>query len=121
MSAYSTIDRETLRWVKTEVAATVKQSRDALQEFAASDDKGELCDIATHLHQIVGSLRMLELKSLSKLINESELLAEDFTDSDTGIGKSSFVVLIESAFVSLEQSLSKVQQAFQKIRLRLSS
>ncbi|MFT7526314.1 MAG: chemosensory pili system protein ChpA (sensor histidine kinase/response regulator) [Arenicella sp.] len=110
MSAYSTIDRETLKWVKTEVEATLQRSRDALQEFANSDDKSELSHIITHLHQIDGSLQMLELKSLSTLINESERLAEGFTDPDSSISKSSFVTLVEAAFTSLEESLKYIQQ-----------
>jgi len=109
MSAYSTIDRETFIWVKTEVESTLAQTREELQEFVASDDKASVFGITTHLHQIVGSLQMLELKSLSTLIMESELLSEDFSSDESKVGKSSFVILLESAFAALETSLAKIE------------
>ena len=107
MSAYSTIDRETFDWVKTEVDSALKDAGVELHAFDTSDNKEKLYEVSNHLHQIVGSLQMLELKSLSTLIMESELLVEDYIASDKSIEKSAFLVLLESAFSALIFSLQK--------------
>lgn len=117
MAAYSSIDRETFAWVKTEVEATLGESRAELDSYLASLDGGEatpnqepLFALVTQLHQIVGSLQMLELKSLSSLIMESELLVEDHTGPDTSVKAKSMAVLLESSMQTLQDSLDRIEQ-----------
>jgi len=109
MSIYSNIDIETFKWVKGEVELTLDNASIELQKFVTSDDKENLYGLSNHLHQVVGSLQMLEMKALSSLMMESELLVEDFTSADSQIGKSSFVVLMDTAFSALKATFSRIE------------
>ena len=110
MSAYSNIDRETFNWVRSEVDVTVGTVRRELQKFVTSDDKQDLDDLVNHLHQVVGSLQMIELKSLSTLMIESELLLENFIAPDSGIEKTSFCKLFESSLNVLDSSFARIDK-----------
>jgi chemosensory pili system protein ChpA (sensor histidine kinase/response regulator) len=76
MSTSSQVDPNTLGWVKTEIDETLKQARLALETFA--DDKSDDTRIRfciTHLHQVVGTLLMVELDGAAMLAKETEALA----------------------------------------------
>jgi len=109
MSIYSNIDLETFEWVKGEVEVTLESAKQELQEYVTSDKKEDLLGLNNHLHQVLGSLQMLEMKSLSALVLESERLVEDFSDEGCSIGKSSFVVLVESAFSALKATFERIE------------
>lgn len=110
MSAYSNIDRETFRWVRTEVEVTLDRARLELQRYIRTDKKEDLLELINHLHQIVGSLQMLELKSMSTLMLESESLIEDYSQTDSEIDKSAFVVVLDSAFSILSSGFDLIEQ-----------
>jgi chemosensory pili system protein ChpA (sensor histidine kinase/response regulator) len=109
MSIYSNIDIETFKWVKGEVELTLDSASTELQNFISSDDKENLYGLSNHLHQVAGSLQMLEMRALSSLMMEGELLVEDFTSTDSEIGKSSFVVLLDSAFSALKATFERIE------------
>ncbi len=109
MAVYSNIDLETFKWVSREVEATLQAAESDLQRYVSSEDKSILYELSTQLHQIVGSLQMLEMKSVSALLMESELLVEDVSAADSKIGKSSFVVLLDSAFKALQNTLQRIE------------
>ncbi|MCR4300198.1 MAG: Hpt domain-containing protein, partial [Sulfuricaulis sp.] len=78
MSTHSKVDLSTLGWVKTEIDETLKQARLALETFAENpSDKTRLRFCVTHLHQVVGTLLMVELDGAAMLAKETEALAED--------------------------------------------
>jgi chemosensory pili system protein ChpA (sensor histidine kinase/response regulator) len=78
MSTHSKVDLSTLGWVKTEIDETLKQARLALETFAENpSDKTRLRFCITHLHQVVGTLLMVELDGAAMLAKETEALAED--------------------------------------------
>ncbi|MFT6031918.1 MAG: chemosensory pili system protein ChpA (sensor histidine kinase/response regulator) [Arenicella sp.] len=109
MSIYSKIDIETFMWIKGEVELTLDSASAELYSFVSTDNKESLYGLSNHLHQVVGSLQMLEMKALSSLIMEAELLVEDYTLADSKIGKASFVVLLESAFSALKATFTRIQ------------
>ena len=77
MSTHSKVDLSTLGWVKTEIDETLKQARLALESFAENpSDKTRLRFCITHLHQVVGTLLMVELDGAALLAKETEALAE---------------------------------------------
>ena len=77
MSTHSKVDLSTLGWVKTEIDETLKQARLALESFAENPtDKTRLRFCVTHLHQVVGTLLMVELDGAAMLAKETEALAE---------------------------------------------
>jgi len=103
------IDIETFKWVKGEVELTLDSASGELQNFVTTDDNENLYSLINHLHQVVGSLQMLEMKALSSLMMEGELLVKDFTSEDNKIGKSSFVVLLDSAFSALKSTFDRIE------------
>lgn len=77
MSTHSKVDPSTLGWVKSEIDETLKQARLALESFAENPaDKTRLRFCITHLHQVVGTLVMVELDGAALLARETERLAE---------------------------------------------
>jgi len=109
MSIYSNIDLETFKWVKGEVDITLENAKSELEEFASTDDKTALHGLVNQLHQVVGSLQMLELKALSSLILESEHLVESFTKDDNTIEKSSLVSLLNNSFSALHATFDRIE------------
>ena len=85
MTVYSNIDSETFKWVRSEVETTLDGAQRQLQQHISSGYKDNLHELINQLHQIVGSLQMLELKSLSTLMLESEYLIEDYSQSSSEI------------------------------------
>ncbi|MEJ2106527.1 MAG: Hpt domain-containing protein [Acidiferrobacteraceae bacterium] len=83
MSTSSQVDPSTLGWVKTEIDETLKQARLALETFAedkSDDTRIRFC--ITHLHQVVGTLLMVELDGAAMLAKETEALAEAIYSHD---------------------------------------
>ena len=70
------IDFSTLRWVKSELDETLKQARQALEAYVEnSDDSAQLDELAAHLHQVFGTLQMVELYGAALLAEEMEQVA----------------------------------------------
>jgi len=109
MSIYSSIDLETFKWVKSEVEETLNTASGDLQKYASSGEKESLLNLGNHLHQVVGSLQMLEMKSLSALVMETEQLVEDYTSSDDNIRKPAFLAVIDQTFVTLRSSFDHIE------------
>ncbi len=81
MSTHSKVDPGTLGWVKSEIDETLKQARLALEQFVENPaDKTNLRFCVTHLHQVVGTLLMVELDNAAALAKETEALAEAVLD-----------------------------------------
>jgi len=77
MSTYSKVDPGTLGWVKSEIDETLKQARLALEQYVENPgDPTNLRFCITHLHQVVGTLLMVELDNAAMLARETEALAE---------------------------------------------
>ena len=77
MSSFSQVDTSTLGWVKAEIDETLKQARLALETFADdTSDDSRLRYCITHLHQVVGTLLMVELDGAAMLAKETEALAD---------------------------------------------
>ncbi len=109
MSTYSKVDPSTLGWVKREIDETLKQARLALESFAENfGDKTRLRFCITHLHQVVGTLVMIELDGAALIARETERLAEallnDKVQADTGI-----LDTISRAIVILPDYLARLQ------------
>ena len=66
-----------LSWVKPALDATLTQAREALElQVEEPDHPQALRDCARHLHQVQGTLRMVELYGAAELAGEMEQLAE---------------------------------------------
>ena len=77
MSTPSKVDPSTLGWVKAEIDETLKQARLALEAYTENTaDESKLRFCATYLHQVLGTLQMVELDGAALLARETEALAE---------------------------------------------
>ena len=113
MSIYSNIDLETFQWVRKEVEHTLEGANSELEEFERTRDKSKLYRLGNHLHQVLGSLQMLELKSLSSLVLESERLVEDFvadkSDQEHSVSEQTFSDLIDRSFTALRTTFDRIE------------
>lgn len=71
------IDYSTVKWVKRELDATLKQARQALEAYVDTPtDDAQLRFCAVHLHQVHGTLQMVELYGAALLAEEMEEVVE---------------------------------------------
>ncbi len=109
MSTHSKVDLSTLGWVKTEIDETLKQARLALESFAENpSDKTRLRFCATHLHQVVGTLLMVELDGAAMLARETEALAEAVINDKAAADSKIFDVLTRG-ILTLPDYLARLQ------------
>ncbi len=67
------IDFTTLNWVKQELDETLKQARQALEAYVEDQsDKTQLKYCSTYMHQVQGTLRMVELYGAAMVVEEME-------------------------------------------------
>ncbi|MGE0080484.1 MAG: Hpt domain-containing protein [Thiohalomonadaceae bacterium] len=70
-------DVSTLNWVKGEIDETLKEARSALEKFVEQpEDETQLHFCGTYLHQVVGTLQMVELYGAGQLATEMERVAD---------------------------------------------
>ncbi len=109
MSTHSKIDLSTLGWVKTEIDETLKQARLALESFAENpSDKTRLRFCVTHLHQVVGTLLMVELDGAAMLAKETEALAEAVIN-DQAVPDSKVFDVLTRGILTLPDYLARLQ------------
>ncbi|MAT66250.1 MAG: hypothetical protein CMN57_11475, partial [Gammaproteobacteria bacterium] len=69
------MDFSTLKWVKSELDETLRQARQALEAFVEDpEDDSQLRFCSAHLHQVSGTLQMVEFYGASMLAEEMERL-----------------------------------------------
>jgi chemosensory pili system protein ChpA (sensor histidine kinase/response regulator) len=109
MSTTTKIDPNTLGWVKTEIDESLKQAHIALESFAENpSDDTRLRFCVTHLHQVVGTLQMVELDGAAMLGREAEALAEAVLDEQLGPSEN-LLELITRAILLLPNYLGGLQ------------
>ena len=70
------IDFTTLQWVKPELDETLARAREALESYVENPGKREVMRTCVdHLHQVQGTLRMVELYGAAMVAEEMETLA----------------------------------------------
>ena len=70
------IDHTALGWVKPEIDETLRQARLGIEAWVEDPaDDAAMRGCADHLHQVVGTLRMLELQAPAMVADEMERLA----------------------------------------------
>ncbi len=77
----SRVDPSTFSWVKDEIDESIKQARLSLEAFSTStDDTSQLRMAVAFLHQVSGTLQIVELDGAARLVNELELVCEGLID-----------------------------------------
>jgi chemosensory pili system protein ChpA (sensor histidine kinase/response regulator) len=73
MRLHESIDFTTLTWVKPELDETLRQARNALQNYVEEGESpAELRTCSDLLHQVQGTLRMVELYGAAMVAEEME-------------------------------------------------
>lgn len=71
------IDFSTLMWVKNELDGTLKEARQSLESHVENPlDEAQLGFLAAHLHQVYGTLQMVEIYGAALLAEEMEQVAK---------------------------------------------
>lgn len=109
MSTTAKIDSGTLGWVKAEIDESLHQAHIALESFSenpADDTRLRFC--VTHLHQVVGTLQMVELDGAAMLARETEALA-DAVLGERVPGNAAHLELLSRAILLLPDYLAELQ------------
>ncbi len=81
MAQVRTLDGNILSWVKNEIDTTMQQARQALEAHVETpDDESQLRFCLNYLHQVNGTLQMVELYGASMLAEELERVTQAIID-----------------------------------------
>ena len=115
MKLQDEIDFTTLNWVKQELDETLKQARQALEVFVEDPvDTSQMRFCATYLHQVQGTLRMVELYGASMVVEEMERLALSILEGDVKPTEEIYQVLMRG-IVQLPDYLERLQSGHKDI------
>jgi len=118
VSTYRKVDPSTLGWVKNEIDETLKQARVALEGFVENPaDRTRLRFCVTHLHQVVGTLLMVELDGAAWLAREVESLAEAVLEESVAASDAVLETLTHGILV-LPEYLARLQYGHPDVPLR---
>ena len=119
MRLHENIDFTTLTWVKPELDETLRLARNALQNFVEEGaDPGQLRECTTHLHQVQGTLRMVELYGAAMVAEEMEQLSKALTDDKVANRDDAFAVLMQG-IVQLPDYLERLQSGHRDLPIVL--
>ncbi|MET0226887.1 MAG: Hpt domain-containing protein [Dokdonella sp.] len=112
-------DFTALNWVKQALDATLAQAREALEAYV--EQPGNLDPMrscVTHLHQVQGTLRMVELYGAAMVVENMERLAEGLVDNSVRQREESYSVLMRG-MVQLPDYLERLQSGHKDIPIVL--
>src|SRR6476469_4686937 len=120
MRLQDNIDVTTLTWVKPELDETLKQARNALQNYVEEgEDPNELKTCSQLLHQVQGTLRMVELYGAAMVAEEMEQLAKALVEGKIGGNKDSAYASLMQGIVQLPDYLERLQSGHRDIPIVL--
>ncbi len=77
----STVDTNTLQWVKSEIDETLKQAQTSLEAYVEDTaDESQMRFCINYLHQVHGTLQMVELHGAALAVEEMEKLSQAIFD-----------------------------------------
>lgn len=95
MSAGNELDINTLSWVKSEIDETLEQARSALEAYVDDQaDESRLQFCLNYIHQVRGTLHMVELYGASMAAEEMEALVQALIDNQVSNRDDAFEVLV---------------------------
>ena len=113
------IDFTTLNWVKQELDETLKQARQALEAYVEDPADASLMRFcATYLHQVQGTLRMVELYGAAMVVEEMERVALALLDGQVKPQDDTYSVLMRG-IVQLPDYLERLQSGHKDIPIVL--
>ncbi|MCB1876939.1 MAG: Hpt domain-containing protein [Chromatiales bacterium] len=113
------LDHSALNWLKKELDASLKQAGESLELYVeVSGDITDLQRCVDEIHQVHGTLVMLELFGAALCAEEMELLARALLDEKVTNRNDGFEILMR-ATLTLPQYLERLQQGQRDIPLAL--
>jgi len=113
------LDFTTLNWVKQELDETLKQARQALEAYVEDTADSSLMRFcATYLHQVQGTLRMVELYGAAMVVEEMERVASALLDGVVRQHDEAYAVLMRG-IVQLPDYLERLQGGHKDIPIVL--
>lgn len=104
-------DYVALEWVKGEIAETLKQARQALEAFVENpQDPTRMRFCLTYVHQVQGTLQMVEFYGAALLAEEMEQLVQALLDGRVPNQGEALEVLMQ-AILQLPVYLDRIQTA----------
>ena len=109
MTQANRIDGHTLSWVKSEIDSTMDSARHALEAYVESpDDESQLRFCLNYLHQVYGTLQMVELYGAGMLAQELEVLAQALIENQVKNPNDAYEVMMRG-MMQLPDYLEKLQ------------
>ena len=113
------IDTTTLGWIKPELDETLRQARQEIEAFVESPGDGDrMRACASHLHQVHGTLRMVELYAPAMVAEEMERLSLALVHGDIGDRDDACAMLMRGV-VQLPDYLERLQGGHRDIPIVL--
>ncbi|AWV08162.1 chemotaxis protein CheA [Lysobacter maris] len=113
------IDTTTLGWIKPELDQTLSQAREEIEAFAENQaDTSRMRSCAAHLHQVHGTLRMVELYAPAMVAEEMERLSLALLHGEIDNRDEACAVLMRGA-VQLPDYLERLQGGHRDIPIVL--
>ncbi|MDH3380286.1 MAG: hypothetical protein OEQ39_25485, partial [Gammaproteobacteria bacterium] len=118
MSTLPRIDPGTLGWVRTEIDDSLSHAGSKLEQFATSPtDVTPLRSFVADLHQVVGTLQMVELDGAAMLAKEIEALAQAMVRAE--VDPEAQIALVRYGQTTLRQHLDQLQLGYADVPLKL--
>ena len=112
-------DYSTLNWVKSEIDETLDQARQSLEAFVENpDDETQLQFCVNHLHQVHGTLKMVELYGAVMIAEEMENLSIAIQDGKISKKEDAYDILMR-AILQLPDYLEHLQSGQKDVPLAL--
>ena len=119
MSEIERIDFSTLIWVKKELDETLSRAQSAIEAYVENpEDENQLQFCATYLHQVQGTLKMVELYGAAMVAEEMEQVATKILDKEVDSEKDAFEVLTRGILL-LPDYLERIQLGHKDIPMVL--
>uniref|UniRef100_UPI002620A1A9 Hpt domain-containing protein n=1 Tax=Dokdonella sp. TaxID=2291710 RepID=UPI002620A1A9 len=109
----------TLNWIKPALDATMTHAREALEQYVESpDDLAPMRECVALLHQVQGTLRMVELYGAAMVVENMERLADGIVDDSVRQREEAYSVLMRG-MVQLPDYLERLQSGHKDIPIVL--
>ena len=119
MRAQDDIDYTTLAWIKGELDETLNQARHALEAYVEdASDASQIRFCATYLHQVQGTLRMVELYAAAMVAEEMERLAGALLENDVAERDEAYAILMRG-IMQLPDYLERLQTGHKDVPIVL--
>ncbi len=118
MSTLPRIDPGTLGWVRTEIDDSLSHAGSKLEQFAINpNDVTPLRSFVADLHQVVGTLQMVELDGSAMLAKEIEALAQAMVRAE--VDPAAQINLVRYGLTTLREHLDQLKLGYADVPLKL--